>query len=154
MKRNVPSRLLMSLALLSLAVGSLLLGATTRAQETQTLLGPGLYVFQTRITAASCGDADRTGYVNSYVAAVEGIPGSREMAMRLPNSQYWARWTLDVRADGHILAASEQSRVEGHNHFDVTQHGRQFTGTGARSYMRGTTRCEVTYDALLRRTDR
>ena len=52
----------------------------------QSLLGPGLYAFQNRLDTSTCGHASGSGYVNSYVAAVNGIPGSSVMAMMITNS--------------------------------------------------------------------
>ena len=40
------------------------------ADARQTVLGPGLYVFQTRTRDASCGDSEPDGYVLSFFAAV------------------------------------------------------------------------------------
>ncbi|MFO0695006.1 MAG: hypothetical protein U0230_15715 [Polyangiales bacterium] len=128
----------------------------------QTVLGPGLYVFQTRITAATCGDADRTGDVTSYYAAIDGIPGSRQMRMGLLNSRFWPSWTLNVTANDHVVGDADQEGVtgphRGHSHFDVGPDNGRFTGQGTREYSRQvgteTARCRVTYDALLKRIDR
>lgn len=128
----------------------------------QSLLGPGLYVFQNRLDRATCGDASGSGYVNSYVAAVNGIPGATTMQMALPDSTYWPTWELGITPDGHILGVSQQAGVtgpdRGDSHFDLTLTGEQFTGRGARSYMSTVNgvrrRCTVEFDTLLRRIDR
>ena len=154
--------------LLGCLVGALLAqrGAVGQRASAQTpgqaLLGPGLYVFQNRLDRATCGDASGSGYVNSYVAAVNGIPGSVTMQMALPDSTYWPTWELGVTPDGHILGVSQQAGVtgpdRGDSHFDVTLTGDQFTGRGARSYMSTVDgqrrRCTVEFDTLLRRIDR
>ncbi len=129
-------------------------GATAQVRDEQGVVGPGLYAFQMRITHASCGDADRTGFVSSYFGAIDGIPGARHMVLRLLNSSYWPRWELEVDAAGVVTAVSRNERVRGTNRFEVRLDGSRFTGTGTRTYMRGERRCAVTYDALLRRIDR
>ena len=128
----------------------------------QSILGPGLYVFQNRLDRATCGDISGSGYVNSYVAAVNGIPHSATMQMALPDSTYWPTWELGITADGHVVGVSQQAGVtgpdRGDSHFDLTLNGEQFTGRGQRSYMsnvNGTRRrCTVEFDTLLRRIDR
>ena len=137
-------------------VVSLGLVASARGQvrDEQGVLGPGLYAFQLRITGATCGDADRTGFVRSFFASVEGIPGARQMVLRLVDSSYWPRWDLDVDPSGRITGMSRNGRIRGTNRFELRRDGRRFTGTGTRSYARGERRCEVSYDALLRRIDR
>ncbi len=140
---------------LVLAWGLLLLGAAdAQTRDDQSILGPGLYVFQMRITAASCGDADRTGFVSSYYGAIDGIPGARHMVLRLLDSRFWPRWELEVDAAGVIAGVSHNERVGGTNRFELRLNGDRFTGTGTRTYRRGQERCSVSYDALLRRIDR
>lgn len=148
---------------------SLLFGpfAPARAQDApvamdQTVLGPGLYVFQTRTLAATCGDDERTGYVSSFVASIDGVPGSRSMQMHLVDARFWSSWTLTVGADGMIHGESLMDGTTGAsrpmNRFDVSRDATsRFTGRGARSYdatIGGHAQhCEVTFDALLRRID-
>ena len=139
-------------------------GSGASAQEApgaQSVLGPGLYVFQTRTRAASCADDERTGHVSSFFASNHGVPGSRTMHMGLVNSPYWSTWTLTVGADDSITGdafldgSSGPSRPT--SHFVVTRRDDRFTGEGTRTYeavIEGTRRrCVVTYDALLRRID-
>ncbi|MBK6574765.1 MAG: hypothetical protein IPG17_00905 [Sandaracinaceae bacterium] len=137
--------------------------AQTGPAATQAVLGPGLYVFQNRLDRATCGDASGSGFVNSYVAAVNGIPGSVTMHMDLPDSQFWPDWELNVTSTGHVLGVSAQAGVapgpdRGDSHFDLTFSNGQFTGRGARSYMSTVNgqrrRCTVEFDTLLRRLDR
>jgi len=74
---------LASLTLLALlALGG---SSRVRAQGDQTVLGPGMYVFQTRTRSATCGDDERTGYVSTFLAPIHGVPGSRTMRMTLEN---------------------------------------------------------------------
>ncbi len=128
----------------------------------QEILGPGLYVFQTRIEHATCGDADRTGEVISYYAAVDGIPGSRTMRMSLLNSRFWPDWTLTVTPPTTVTAEARQAGVsgpaQGFSRFRGEFANGRFTGHGAREYSRTvegrTTRCEVGYEMLLMRFDR
>jgi hypothetical protein len=151
----------------SLALGLLLLpmlaahrpaDAQSKADE-QSVLGPGLYVFQMRIRNASCADASRTGHVTTFVAPVHGIPGSRTMEMELLNSPYWPKWTLTVSPTGDVVATAQRDgKPDGlTNQFEVSLDGNKFTGRGSRSYMAtvggNRRRCVVTYDALLRRLD-
>jgi hypothetical protein len=136
--------------------------ASAQTASAQSLLGPGLYVFQNRLDRATCGDASGSGYVNSYVAAVNGIPGSATMQMALPDSTYWPTWELGITPDGHIVGVSQQAGMtgpdRGDSHFDLTLQGEQFTGRGQRSYMSTVNgqrrRCTVEFDTLLRRIDR
>jgi hypothetical protein len=154
----------------ALALVLLLLGPLTpvHAQDApvamdQMALGPGLYVFQTRTLGATCGDDERTGYVSSFVASIDGVPGSRSMQMHLLDARFWSTWTLTVSASGMIHAESLMDGTTGANRpmnaFDVSRDatGPRFTGHGARTY-EGTVgghaqHCEVTFDALLRRID-
>ena len=126
------------------------------AQSRQTILGPGMYVFQTRTRSATCGDDSQNGYVSSFVAPIHGIPGSREMSMNLLNTEYWSTWRLTVNRQMHILGLSTLDGGGANaptNRFDVSRQGDRFVGTGTRQYMSGGRRCEVSYDALLRRID-
>ena len=148
-----------------LGVFEQLASAQTGPATRQDVLGPGLYVFQNRLDRATCGDASGSGFVNSYVAAVNGIPHSTAMHMDLPDSQYWPDWELNVTSTNHVLGVAAQAGVpagpdRGDSHFDLTynQQAGQFTGRGARSYMSMVNgqrrRCTVEFDTLLRRLDR
>lgn len=137
-------------------------GARAQTAADQTVLGPGLYVFQTRTVSASCGDDERTGYVSSWVAAIDGVPGSASMTMHVVDNQYWSTWTLTISADGVISGESFLTGSSGpsrpRNTFHVTRDsGGRFTGRSVRSYQRTeggvAQQCEVTSDALLRRID-
>ena len=131
------------------------------AQDTQSVLGPGLYVFQTRTRSATCDDDERTGYVSSFVAPIHGVPGARSMRMQLVNSPWWPTWTLEVTPAGRIVGESTMQGQSGpsaaRNRFDIGVDRDRFTGTGTRTYtstVGGRPRpCSVTYDALLRRID-
>lgn len=129
-----------------------------RPRDPQTVLGPGMYVFQTRTRTATCADDERTGYVSSFVAPIHGVPGSRTMEMQLLNSPYWSRWTITVNADNHVLGRSTLNGQSGPNaptnEFDVHRERDRFVGTGVRRYRNGGRACEVRFDALLRRIDR
>ncbi|MBX3247776.1 MAG: hypothetical protein KF901_11405 [Myxococcales bacterium] len=136
--------------------------APMTAQESpQTVLGPGLYVFQTRIDHATCGDGERTGYVSSYFAAVDGIPGSRTMQMNLLNSSYWPSWTLTVSPSNAVIGEArmrgQTGPSAGESRFELTFDRNKFTGQGTRSYdatVNGQRqRCRIGYDALLRKLD-
>lgn len=141
---------LCSLLLLALVAPN---AGEAQTRDDQTVLGPGIYVFQTRITSATCGDASRTGFVSSRFVAIDGIPGHRHMTMRVLDSQYWSRWELEVEANGMIAGHAENERIRGENRFEVAPRGSRFTGTGTRTYQSGERRCSVSYDALLRRLD-
>ncbi len=127
--------------------------------DTQSVLGPGLYVFQTRLDHSSCSDSGASGSVTSYFAAVDGIPGSRRMEMHLLNSDHWSTWTLTVTPEGHVIGDAQQDDVagpaRGDSHFELDRERGKFTGRGSRSYTATidgeTRRCRVAYDALLRR---
>jgi len=125
--------------------------ASAQRRQQQEVLGPGIYIYQTRITEATCNDATRTGYVDSYVAAINGIPGASSMDMMLTNSEYWKEWDLTVQANGMIVG---QARVRNRSaRFEVRRNGTRFTGTGNRVYTSNGQRCTIEYDALLRRID-
>ncbi len=125
----------------------------------QTVLGPGMYVFQTRIRNSTCGDAEADGYVLSFMAAIDGVPGSTKMTMELVNTSYFKTWTLQVATNKEVLGESRVSNATDapESHFEAKWERDRFKGTGSRSYM-GTVggkaqRCRVNYDALLRRLD-
>jgi hypothetical protein len=128
-------------------------------QDKQAVLGPGLYVFQTRTREATCGDAEPDGYVLSFMAAIDGVPGAISMSMQLVNTKHFNSWTLKVMPNGHIVGDSKIGSAADapDSHFEVVLDGPRFKGTGYRSF-NGTaggkpTRCKVSYDALLRRID-
>lgn len=155
-------------AIAAIVGASVLGGARLGAQDApdgdrNTVLGPGLYAFQTRIDSATCGDADRTGDVTSYYAAIDGIPFSREMRMSLMNSRFWPAWSLQINPQNVVIGDAQQAEVTGPNrgasHFEVAyQSSGRFTGRGHREYSRtvngAQTRCRVVYEALLQRIDR
>ncbi|NOY90220.1 MAG: hypothetical protein GXP55_03345 [Deltaproteobacteria bacterium] len=132
--------------------------ATDAEQDApQTAIAPGVYSFQTRLDLSSCGQRITTGSVRTYVATVDGVPGSRELRMRLLGSDYWSRWTLHVTAEGYVVGDSQQDGVEGpargDSHFELRLVDGKLSGRGSRSYTqrrRGQSmRCRVSYDALL-----
>ena len=146
---------------LALAASALLAAPGTAQTDDQTILGPGLYVFQTRTRSASCGDDERTGYVSSFVAPIHGVPGNRTMRMQLLNSPYWSEWRITISAQDAVIGESTMNGQRGasapRNQFEVRRDRDRFTGTGTRTYSRTangrTEQCSVTYDALLRRID-
>lgn len=128
------------------------------AADKQSVLGPGMYVFQTRIRNSTCGDAQPDGYVLTYLAAIDGIPGSTTMTMQLVNTAHFKDWSLkitgkDVLGESRMGTGNEAPD----SHFEVRWEKDRFKGIGSRSY-NGTLngkpeRCRVNYDALLRRLD-
>jgi hypothetical protein len=149
-------------ALLALVFASSLLlvwSARGDAPEgSQNVLGPGMYVFQTRIRNSTCGDAQPDGYVLSYLAAIDGVPGAITMTMQLVNTAHFKDWQLkitgkDVLGESRMGTGNEAPD----SHFEVRLEKDRFKGVGSRSY-NGThngkpERCRVNYDALLRRLD-
>jgi hypothetical protein len=127
----------------------------------QTVLMPGLYLFQTRTRDGTCNDAPRTGYVTSSVATLDGVPGSRTMTMQLLNSKYWPTWTLTIAADGGIAGSANMSGAKdesgGVSKFEIRAKKERFQGVGSRNYpstVEGkTVRCTLNYDALLKPLD-
>jgi hypothetical protein len=127
----------------------------------QTVLAPGLYLFQTRTRDGSCNDAQRTGYVTSAVATLDGVPGSRSMTMQLLSSKYWPTWTLEVTSDNvvvgkaNMLGAKDDSG--GSSRFELRAKKERFQGVGARRYTAqidgAKTACTLSYDALLKLLD-
>jgi hypothetical protein len=124
----------------------------------QTLLQPGLYLFQTRTRSGNCNDAPRTGYITSAVATLDGVPGARALTMQLINSKYWPSWSLSVTAEGVILGeafmAGAKDDSKGSSHFELHAKKERFQGVGARTYpglIDGKpARCTLEYDALLK----
>lgn len=148
---------------ISLLVGSfsapLMAGrAQGQSKQEQAVLGPGLYVFQTRTRGSSCGDAEPDGYVLSFVAAIDGVPGSSSMKMEVVNSEYFKEWAITVEADGQVKGSSRIGTAADapESSFSVRLEGDRFKGTGARTYkgQGKAARCRVDFDALLRRLDR
>lgn len=133
--------------------------ADAASDAKQTVLGPGLYVFQTRIRNATCGDAEADGYVLSFMAAIDGVPGSTSMTMELINTSYFKTWTLKVTPAREVLGESRVSNATDapESHFEAKWDKDRFKGTGSRSYMGSVggkaQRCRVNYDVLLRRLD-
>jgi hypothetical protein len=127
----------------------------------QTVLVPGLFLFQTRTRDGSCNDAQRTGYVTSAVATLDGVPGARTMTMQLLSSKYWPTWTLKIAADGVILGTAYMNGAKddsaGVSTFEIRPKKERFQGIGARSYASTTdgkpVRCTLNYDALLKPLD-
>lgn len=135
--------------------------AAQRVLDEQRVLGPGLYVFQTRLDESTCGQSSETGNVVSYYAAVDGVPGASAMKMNLINSHYWPRWSLTVSANARVVGDAEQAGVpaarRGRAHFELRQDDGHFVGRGYREYFAivdgESRRCRMAYDALLRRID-
>jgi hypothetical protein len=129
----------------------------------QTILPPGLYLYQTRTRDGTCNDAPRTGYVTSAIATLDGVPGSRTMTMQLLNSKYWPTWRLTVTADDTIVGTAflngGKDDSNGSSRFEIRERkdrGR-YQGVGARNYNSTVdgkpTRCTLNYDALLKPID-
>ncbi len=142
----------------ALIVSALCSGSRAFAQDDdQTVLGPGMYVFQTRTRSASCDDDEQTGYVSTFMAPIHGVPGNRRMRMTLPDSRYWPAWTITVGEGDEVIGDATLAGASGPsaptNHFSVRLRGDRFVGTGTRRYRRGEQACRVEYDALLRRID-
>lgn len=124
----------------------------------QTVLPPGLYLFQTRTRDGTCSDAPRTGYVTSAVATLDGVPGSRTMTLRLLNSKWWPTWTLTVTAGNAIVGNANMNGAKddtaGSSHFELREKKERFQGIGSRSYNSTdggkSVRCTLNYDALLK----
>jgi hypothetical protein len=127
----------------------------------QSILPPGLYLFQTRTRDGSCNDAQRTGYVTSAVATLDGVPGARTMTMQLLNSKWWPTWTLTVTADNTIIGTANMGGAKddsaGSSHFEVKLKKERFMGVGARKYPGQNNGakaiCTLNYDALLKPLD-
>lgn len=130
-----------------------------KVEKGQTVLGPGLYVFQTRTRDASCGDSEPDGYVLTFFAAIHGIPHAVEMKMELMNTAHFKDWQLKIMNNNQIVGQARiGTAADGpESHFDVKLEGDRFKGTGARTYNSTVNgkkvRCQVNYDALIRRLD-
>lgn len=127
----------------------------------QTILMPGLYLFQTRTRDGTCNDAPRTGYITSSMATLDGVPGARTMTMQLLNSKYWPTWTLSIAKD-HSIAGSAimlggKDESKGSSRFEMRQKKERFQGVGSRSYPSQVdgkaVRCTLNYDVLLKPID-
>jgi hypothetical protein len=153
------------LIVLALCCAALLLPASMSAQgvpeQPQTILPPGLYLFQTRTRDGTCPDAPRTGYVTSAVATLDGVPGAREMTMQLLSSKYWPTWKLVVTTDDAILGSANlggaADDTNGSSKFELRAKKDRFQGTGARTYPSKVdgkpVTCTLHYDVLLKRMD-
>lgn len=127
----------------------------------QRVLGPGAYVYQTRLDTATCEDDSNSGYTNSFFAAIDGVPGAADMRMSLVNSEYWPRWTLNVSANGTVTGDATMRGQTGPNaarsHFEIQRRGDHLRGRGFREYNRRiggeNRRCRNEFDVLLRRMD-
>jgi hypothetical protein len=140
-----------------LPAGSVTTTSAVAQDYDQTVLGPGLYAYQTRVTGATCGDDRQTGYVSTFMGTIDGIPGHRHMQMKLINNRYWREWDITVRRGGVIVGESEVREQEREAHFEVRRRGGRFVGEGSRSYFSTVDgerrRCTVNVDVLLRRFD-
>jgi hypothetical protein len=132
--------------------------AHAQGDPPQTVLPPGLYLFQTRTRDGNCGDAPATGYVTSAVATLDGVPGSRTMTMQLLSSKYWPTWQLTVLADDSITGTANMNGAKddagGSSRFELRSKKDRYQGVGARKYP-GTrdgkpALCTLNYDALLK----
>lgn len=155
------ARLLLTLGFLALAaLGTEMVVAQDDA-TTQGILGPGAYIYQTRLDTASCEPDSTSGFVTTYYATIDGVPAARSMQMNLLNSPHWPTWSITIAEDGTVVGHADQENSRGVNmgrsHFEVRLDGTRFVGRGFREYtarvggeMR---RCRNSYDALLRRID-
>ncbi len=130
----------------------------TQASSKQSVLGPGVYVYQQRVKEATCHDAEPDGYVLSFVAAIDGVPGATTMSMQITNTAYFKDWTLKISGNRVVGNSKIGKGADGPEaHFEVTKDGDRFKGTGHRSYNGShqgkPQRCKVSYDALLKRLD-
>lgn len=147
------------LAALFAARASFAQGKTSADASRQTVLGPGLYVFQTRTRDATCGDSEPDGYVMTYFAAIHGIPHAVSMTMELVNTPHFKTWTLKVMGNSQVIGDSRMGTAPEapDSHVEVKLEGDRFKGTGFRTYngiLNGKKqRCRVNFDALLRRLD-
>lgn len=127
----------------------------------QTVLMPGLYLFQTRTRDGTCNDAPRTGYVTSAVATLDGVPGARSMTMQLVNSKYWPTWSLTIANDesisGSAIMLGGKDETKGTSRFEMRAKKGRFQGIGSRTYPSQVdgkpVRCTLNYDVLLKLLD-
>lgn len=128
----------------------------------QTLLLPGLYLFQTRTRSGTCNDAPRTGFITSAMATMDGVPGSRTLTMQLTSSKYWPTWTLNIAADGTIIGSANMGGAKddskGSSRFELRAKKERFQGVGSRRYPNpndaSAAWCTLEYDVLLKPLDR
>ncbi|MFT5356930.1 MAG: hypothetical protein ACI9KE_004156 [Polyangiales bacterium] len=127
----------------------------------QRVLGPGAYIYQTRLDTATCEEDSSSGFTSSFFAAVDGVPGAQDMRMSLVNSEHWPTWTLHVMANGMVTGDATVRGQRGQNparsHFEIQRRGDHLRGRGFREYSRTvdgeTRRCRNDFDVLLRRMD-
>lgn len=163
---GVAARIGLVVALCFIAGGRSTLGAAFAqgaAPEVapQTILAPGMYLYQTRTREGTCNDAPRTGYVTSAIATLDGVPGSRVMTMQLLNSKYWPTWTLTVTAENMIIGVANMSGGKdaslGSSRFEISPKKDRFQGVGTRTYPSKVAgepvSCTLSYDALLKPLD-
>lgn len=152
--RNV--RFLCSCVLFCAALASQAKVVKAQKSETQNVLAPGLYMFQMRVRHATCGDAERTGEISSFLVSADGKPGAREMSFRMPNNKYWPKWKVVITSENLIVADADLVGGPGHSHFELKENRRkkQFQGTGLRNYksvVDGKKQdCRISYDALIK----
>jgi hypothetical protein len=152
-----------SISYVAMAACVLVMGVAHAQQDApeanpQTILPPGLYLFQTRTRDGTCADAPRTGYVTSAIATLDGVPGSRTMTMQLLNSKFWPSWQLTISPEdvitGSAFMAGAKDDKNGSSRFEARAKKDRFQGVGARSYpstVNGqTVRCTLNYDVLLK----
>ncbi len=127
-------------------------------RDVQTILPPGLYVFQTRLDHATCGESSSSGNVTSYFAALDGRPGAREMTMTLLNSSNWPAWKITIRGTDKVIGDAQQANVvgphRGEAHFELQLARGKLVGRGSRAWTQRVdgepTRCRMAFDALLK----
>jgi hypothetical protein len=158
LRRTIVQRLLVSLACVALCSSSATVAQGEAAEGKQSVLGPGMYVFQTRVRNSTCGDAQPDGYVLTYLATIDGVPGSITMTMQLVNTAHFKEWALKVSGKEVVGDSRMGSAADApDSHFEVRWDKDRFKGVGSRSYngqLNGKPeRCRVNYDALLRRLD-
>ena len=127
----------------------------------QTILMPGLYLFQTRTRDGTCNDAPRTGYITSSMATLDGVPGSRKLTLQLLNSKYWPTWTLVIGKDegiaGSAVMLGGKDESKGTSRFEMKAKKDRFQGVGSRTYPSQvdgkTISCTLNYDVLLKPLD-
>ena len=132
--------------------------APVSADDTQSILAPGLYLYQTRTRDGTCNDAPRTGYVTSSLATLDGVPGSRTMTMKLPNSPWWPNWQLTITQADSIVGTANmkgaKDKSRGDTYCELRAKKDRYQGTGTRSYLSTIdgkkVKCKLRFDALLK----
>lgn len=144
---------------LGVVLATFVFAASAQSKQTsdkQNILAPGLYMFQMRIRHATCGDAERTGDIRSFLVSIDGKPGARSLSARMPTNKYWPEWKIVVTDENLVVADADLVGGPGHSHFELKENRRkrQFQGTGLRSYksvVDGEKRdCRISYDALIK----